>query len=86
MIYLYIYISIYLYIYTYIYGIRPRHGTDVEVLMARGHLFRDPIGAQKFQDATDDVAYMGRFRWEKRRSSSMSWKNLRKNGKTIGKT
>jgi hypothetical protein len=29
----------------------PRHGTDVEVLMARGHrTFRDPIGSQKFQD------------------------------------
>ena len=26
-----------------------RHGTDVEVLMAKSHLFRDPIGSQKFQ-------------------------------------
>lgn len=31
-----------------------QHGTDVEVLMARGHrTFRDPIGSQKFQEWKD---------------------------------
>ncbi|CAK9022252.1 unnamed protein product [Durusdinium trenchii] len=33
-----------------------KHGTDVEVLMAKSHLFRDPIGSQKFQEWQNLVA------------------------------